>query len=402
MNKLREVLKNAYETVPYYKQYLSNKNISFSEIDIDQFPIINKKHFRSEYNEFLSSSYDKKDLSCSGTSGSTGIPLKIYKSKSDELNSGLAEWMFRIKNYGIKPKDKFCSFHLFRNVEDKAETPLYFESANNLSFSAFALQDIHLKKYVELMQEFQPIWFFSMPSSLFILASYMKHNNIKPPSSIKYIELSGEYLLDNQRNLIKNVFNCPTANQYGATEVGVIAMECPHGHLHCLDNNVFLEIINDDKSSLFGEIHITSLNNYAMPIIRYQIGDKGRFVKNTENKCKCNNQGDIIEISAGRIAEYFEVDCEKINAGIFYFIIEKISENLKIDILQFQIIKKGFVFEVILAVDLETIDREQVIKEFTSFAKNLKLGHFDYNFKFVETIHPNPKIGKQQYFINEQ
>lgn len=95
-------------------------------------------------------------------------------------------------------------------------------------------------------------------------------------ASLKYIEMTGEELTDGLRFRIQECFHCPVADQYGANEVNSIAYECPEGNLHCMEDNVYVEILDDEGNPVpegeAGNIYVTTCHNHAMPFIRYGIG----------------------------------------------------------------------------------------------------------------------------------
>lgn len=109
-----------------------------------------------------------------------------------------------------------------------------------------------------------------------LLSHFIKENNMSVPKSLKYIELTGELLLDSDRNLIEDVFHIRPINMYGTNETNGIAIECNHGNLHILEDNVIVEVLKNGMPVMDeeGDIFVTCLNNYAMPFIRYETGDK--------------------------------------------------------------------------------------------------------------------------------
>ena len=104
------------------------------------------------------------------------------------------------------------------------------------------------------------------------------------------------------RTLAEYVFKTKVYNRYGSREVGLIAMECTEGRMHINCRDLYLEIESPDPYTEPGEILITQLNNYAMPFIRYRIGDVGLLC---DEMCPCGNDLPILAELLGRTTATF-------------------------------------------------------------------------------------------------
>jgi len=122
----------------------------------------------------------------------------------------------------------------------------------------------------------------------------------------RFILSSGEMLYPAMRATISEVFGCPVYNRYGAAEVGRVAAECKNGRLHVFSFNNHVEILNSDGSPTLpgdvGRVVVTSLHNYAMPLIRYDIGDLARVSSGT---CSCGSLLPSLDEICGRVVHYF-------------------------------------------------------------------------------------------------
>jgi len=83
----------------------------------------------------------------------------------------------------------------------------------------------------------------------------------------------GEVLYDWQRDEFAKVFGCPTADEYGAAEVGVIAYGHPCGDMHIMDDYMVVEIVKSDPQDQLGEVVVTNLENWGSPLVRYNLQD---------------------------------------------------------------------------------------------------------------------------------
>jgi phenylacetate-CoA ligase len=113
-------------------------------------------------------------------------------------------------------------------------------------------------------------------------------------------------LYDYQRKIIEEAFGGRVFNSYGSREVSDMACECEkHEGLHVNICTHFLEILDEklndvNEENELGEIYVTSLENYVMPLIRYKIGDSAIF---TQKKCSCGRAFPLIKNVTGRIME---------------------------------------------------------------------------------------------------
>jgi hypothetical protein len=142
-------------------------------------------------------------------------------------------------------------------------------------------------------------------------------------------------LYRNDRLLLEQVFGASVYNAYGSQEGGLIAMECPcHDHMHVLANAACVEVLADGcdepQAEGQGELVVTSLENWAMPFIRYRTGDVGTLVV---GECSCGYAGTSIAAIDGRDSVYFSVGGKRFNPSVLNPIFEALP------IRQFQVVQ---------------------------------------------------------------
>jgi phenylacetate-coenzyme A ligase PaaK-like adenylate-forming protein len=104
---------------------------------------------------------------------------------------------------------------------------------------------------------------------------------------------SGEHLGAPTRELARAVWGVEIFDQYVATEVGFIAVQCPaHDGYHILDDHVVVEVVDGDgmpcPAGEEGEVLVTALHARTLPIIRYRIGDRAAVA---DGPCRCEYAG---------------------------------------------------------------------------------------------------------------
>lgn len=122
----------------------------------------------------------------------------------------------------------------------------------------------------------------------------------------RFVAPGGEVLTPSMRREIGKAFEAPVGETYGSHELGLIAWECrTTGQLHTCGHSVIVEVLKDGRPALpgeRGEVVATSLHAFAMPSIRYRIGD---IVTQGERACRCGEPFSTIRNVQGRMLDYF-------------------------------------------------------------------------------------------------
>ncbi len=193
----------------------------------------------------------------------------------------------------------------------------------------------HLEKTVQQLTGFSPAALYGSPSYFFLLGQYISKNNIKL-TSVKKIFTSSEYLQETVREYIKEKFEAEVFDIYGSTEFKEVAWECEkHEGYHINEDEVIIEILKDEipaSPGTIGNIVITDLRNSVMPLIRYQMNDKGMLIK---EQCSCGRTFSTMKPFAGRSSEYIVLPNDEIlSPYLFTTSIEKIEGLLQYQIIQ--------------------------------------------------------------------
>jgi phenylacetate-CoA ligase len=118
--------------------------------------------------------------------------------------------------------------------------------------------------------------------------------------------VGGEVLTPLMRTQITKAFSAPVFETYGSHEFNLIARQCKEtGELHVCDDCVILEVIKDGRPAEIGErgeVVCTGLHSFAMPFIRYRLGD---IVTKGPDVCPCGQPFSTISAVQGRMLDYF-------------------------------------------------------------------------------------------------
>jgi phenylacetate-CoA ligase len=120
-------------------------------------------------------------------------------------------------------------------------------------------------------------------------------------SRLREVRVFGEALPADLRDLCRRAWNVPVVDNYSAQEVGYVALQCPgHEHYHVQAENLIVEILDDHgapcEPGQTGRVVVTTLHNFAMPLIRYALGDYAE----AGTACECGRGLPVIRRIMGR------------------------------------------------------------------------------------------------------
>lgn len=352
---------------------------SDEEIDFAAIPLTTKNQMQQYWNEDTLSSLLRQKGHLSETSGTTGIPMKVFWSEEEYLHSNFYTWRLRQKWYGITPAMKYCTFHSCIATDKSTETfdALVINQGRTLSLGRYVYTKEIVAKYIALIDDFEAKWILAPPSILCLLAGQMIKENICL-SKIKYIEFNGEFVDSVAIEVVKKAFpRAKIANLYGSTEFNGIALSCPFGKLHILKDNVYVESIEENNEPL---LYITGLINTRMPFIRYRIGDIGRV---TTDICRCGCVGPFLDLKRGRASELIRMKNNLLfDPSAFNNIIHSINKKHH-RIAQFQIqVNSLSEIEIVLLLTSTKWECAKIEEEVLSICKNLN-ARINYKVRFV-------------------
>ena len=213
--------------------------------------------------------------------------------------------------------------------------------SNRIRLSAFSFDEESLRNYYIKLMTFKPAYLYGYVSFIETFARFVESNGLPLPFKLKCVIVTSEVLTEITRKYLEEVFNCRVFNEYGCGEVGSIAHECEVGNLHIMSENLIIEILAGGEHALdseVGEIVITELNNYVMPLIRYRLSDFGEY---TMNSCNCGRGLPIIRRIIGRAYDIIRGPDGRLFHGEFFLYIFEEVKKLNLGVRQFQVIQTG-------------------------------------------------------------
>jgi len=255
--------------------------------NLAEWPVLDKVAVAAEPGKFLSDEFDPRRLMELRTSGTTGTPLAVRFPVETHQMEMAFRW--RHKAWGGTPFLSRSAYVAGHPVvpPDQQRPPFWrwdrFEQ--RLLCSSYHLAADNLPAYQAAFQRYRPDFIHGYPSSLFLLGGYQP----------KAVFTASETLLDFQRAAIERNFGVKVFNWYGNSELTCNIVECAAGNLHYRTDYGMLELLAD------GTMICTGLNNPAMPLIRYRVGDRAVA---KAGDCPCGCAFPLIERIEGRIEDY--------------------------------------------------------------------------------------------------
>lgn len=307
--KLKHLVKHAYENVDLYRQKYEKAGIMPEDIqsidDIYKLPIISRKDINSNFPDgILANNIDKKNCYIISTTGSTGVPLKIFYDKKDFLEDVACTSPALIQKWVNRKIKKIITF-LVRDSDAAEEN--FIKQIPKILLRNYYFGDAlsNSKEQIIAIQKFKPDLIFTYPSVLRNIISEIQNKKIKIFQP-KILVLTAEMLDKPTRKLFSTFFNdTEFFDLYGTTEGGR-AIECNnHNGLHILAWNNVIEILDQYGKRLpngsSGRIIFTNLYSKATPIIRYSgLGDIAAL---STEPCSCGSNLPLLKRIEGRLID---------------------------------------------------------------------------------------------------
>ena len=302
-----KMIKHAVANVPYYNKYFELNDLKPSDVNIKNYksilPVINKEMLRQNPEDFYSLNNSESVIDLF-TSGTTGSPFRVKSFVADRrLNYSFFGAVLEKNGASFFSESAtFSGRVLFEGVK----RGLYWRRDSFLKttyFSSYHISEITAPYYLEELERCAPVYIDAYPSAILELARYINNKSTKLKFSPKFIITTAEVLSPFARVQIESAFNCSVIDQYGCTEMAVMAYsECDNKYnfppLYSLVEFLPSEVEGAQK------IIATGLVNRAMPLLRYDTGDLcvGGVENNLHQICQTiiGRDDDIIETPSGK------------------------------------------------------------------------------------------------------
>ncbi len=305
--RLAFVLDRAATQVPYYRAIWQRRRVrgdGRSWEQLENWPLLEKEQLRRTPRAFVADDCNPRSMTVEHTSGSTGTPLTLWRSRST-IRARYALYEARHRRwYAVTRHDRWAMVGGRLVVPaGQQEPPFWVWNAglHQLYLSAYHLSPEWIPHYIEALLRHRVHYIWGYPSSLYALAqgvSERQESNLKLSVAIANAEPVFAY----QRRMIERAFGCPLRETYGMVELVAGAGECGHGKLHQWPEMGQIEVFQGDQPTAgneTGDFVCTSLLDADMPLIRYRVGDRGRLPDHS-TPCPCGRRLPFLTQVEGR------------------------------------------------------------------------------------------------------
>lgn len=305
--QLELLVDHAMRTVPWYRERLAPARTPESWM---QLPILRRAELQ-QHGKALHSTKPitgHQNLRAVSTSGSTGTSITVDTTEVSRLM-----WMAMLLREHAWHGRELSAMHVaIRLVGDKAKAawPDGLRGADwgppeNVVYRTgpSALLDIFTDtgRQLEWLQRQDADILLTFPTNALDLAALCRERGVRLPK-LRELRLVSEAIDGAGKQVLRDTFNVAVTDCYSAQEVGYIALQCPaHDHYHVQAESVFVEIVDERghpcEPGSVGRVLVTPLHNFAMPLVRYEIGDYAEV----GTPCACGRGLPVLNRIMGRV-----------------------------------------------------------------------------------------------------
>jgi phenylacetate-CoA ligase len=335
--RLQQLVEHAYDFVPYYRERLTHIGMAPADLreldDVRHLPVLTRTDLADRRIDLvderlrdsipiaeqrrigkpvLFAPFRRHRLVKDTSSGSSGKPVAYYEDGS----TSAANWSFEmlVKSwFDVPPGSKEIRVMRLATDYAPANRTARLRSAlwRQLVLPGINLSDHEYEITRQELVRYQPEVVWGFVSALTGLAEHIQRGHSLGSYRPRLIIGWAEPVYEHQAALLSDTFGCPVTSLYSAHEVGHMAAQCADGMMHVNQEQVLL-----DTTGSPGEVHVTALHSYAMPFIRYRLGD---VVRLDQSPCPCGRSLQVISELAGRTTDIFYTPDGRMISPNFWF-----------------------------------------------------------------------------------
>jgi phenylacetate-CoA ligase len=400
---LTRLLCHAGAHVPYYRDLFRKHHVDpraiTSREELAQLPLLTRDIVRERYQDLIDPAHRGRNLK-KGTSGSTGKPLKFEYSRTSE------HWRQAIKMRGYgwagyRPGRK--TFFYWAAVSAgppslKARVDRAFR--RETFFDSMKQDENARREALRVLQRTRPELIVCYTQSCAQFARWIVDNGLRDWDDIPVI-CGAEAVLDADRAVLSKAFGPGIFETYGSRETMLIAAECEqHNGMHLSEENLVVEVTSNGRCvppGESGDVVVTDLHNYGMPMIRYVNGDVAATVPSNE-PCACGRSLRRLARVDGRRADtLFDREGNAIPGIVFHVLFSDARKEL---VQQFQAVQNSrgeVVLKIVRGREFAEDSFRSITGRFSEYLRGLP-----FTVEFHEAIAPDQGTGKMQTIVVER
>jgi phenylacetate-CoA ligase len=305
-NRRRQLVRHCALHVPFYRKRF--RKLGFhpddltSEAVFAELPVLEKEEVREFRELLIAEGIDRRRLRPSATGGTTGQPLEIYHDARVPLS--VLTW--RMLNWwGVDVSDN--SGYLYRAVPKglrRRLSDLALFPTKRAYIQAAEMDQPRMRAFWAALNRIRARYLVGYVGAVEAFADYLVSAGLQVPS-LQAVWTTASPLPQSKRLYFQKTFACPVYTQYGSVEVFILSAECAcQAGLHVFTDIRHVEAVDTDgrlaSAGDHGDLVVTNLTNYAFPLLRYRIGDRGRLL---DKACSCGRPFPMMDYVAGRVSD---------------------------------------------------------------------------------------------------
>lgn len=296
------LLRHALASIPHYREKYGELAIP-EKLDWDYWrtlPLLERSEIQEHFERLRSSRVPPSHgrVISYGSSGSTGRPIKALGTDTTHFF-----WLcLSLRDHLWHRRDLSKKHAAIRTRVEQGTSLGWDEWSDSFVSGPGAMLNIQtdVDRQLDWLLAENPEYLITHPSNLHALVSRAAARNLRP-ANLREARTFGEMLKPGLRELVRQVWGVPLTDMYSAEEVGYIALQCPEAeHYHIQSENLLVEILNERGEACepgeVGSVVVTTLHNFAMPLIRYRILDHAEVGA----ACPCGRGLPVLKRIVGR------------------------------------------------------------------------------------------------------
>lgn len=346
--KFQDLLRHAYDQVPFHRQRLDEAAIQPDQIkrfeDLKRLPITTKDQIQRNFPDRVTAqNSDRNDWQYVSTRGTANRLMAIHDfRKRDMVRASAVRALYLSGGYQVGyvsaeiPPD-ICNIvcgdegqtdegvlpHLWRMTrkrqwrDDQAVSSLrglierrwVFRRRTYQPFGpqGSTIPEDQMQRYIDQLRRDRPYVLKALPTYLYEIALSVQHQGLEP-LPVRVVKPMGSSVSPAMKQAIERSFTGQYREDYGSAEFGDMACDCDaRDGLHVFSDLFLIEVVRDGRPvapGQIGKILITDLSNRAMPFLRYEIGDVGRL---ETSPCTCGRAAGRLYVD-GRLQDTIVTD----------------------------------------------------------------------------------------------
>jgi len=401
---LVQLLAHCKQSVPYYAEVMRDIGDSFYEDPeeyLRRFPILTKDIIRSRFDDLKSTDLARRKWYFNTSGGSTGEPVRFIQDWEYAARSGAIKLLYSKlagREIGELEVRLWGSERDIIHGSEKWPARFVNKLTNTIFLNAYRMTPERMRGFIALLNAKRPKLIVAYAEALYELAKFSEREGLEVAPQAAIIT-SAVTLHPFMRDTIEKVFQCKVFDRYGSREVGDIACERPgYEGLWVAPWGNYVEIVDSEGNRVpdgtEGEILVTLLTNFAMPLVRYRIGDRG--VLSPARGSDGGRYGQVLAQVLGRDTDIFKTkDGVLVDSGYFEGLL-----YFKDWIRKYQVIQRSYSCIVYRIVRLGSDYQQAELDEIAAKTRLVMGDDCQVAFEFVDEI-PASGSGKYRYTISE-